>query len=116
DGVFTLGMDDGTHVEPAYSGALPSEFRLEQNNPNPFNPNTTIRFSLPEPSRVTLTIYNIRGQLVRSLLAEQDYPAGYHQVPWDSRDEHGLSVASGVYFYTLKAGGFFATRKLVLMR
>lgn len=116
DGVFTLGVDDGTHIEPAYSGALPSDFRLEQNNPNPFNPNTTIRFSLPEPSRVTLTIYNLRGQLVRSLLAEQDYPAGYHQVQWDSRDEHGLSVASGVYIYTLKAGGFFATRKLVLMR
>ena len=90
-------------------------YQLEQNYPNPFNPSTTISFALPEAGEASLSIYNINGQLVKKLVAGE-MNAGHHSVIWDARDAHSQQVASGVYVYVLKAGGFTAQRKLVLMK
>jgi hypothetical protein len=83
--------------------SLPSEFQLFQNHPNPFNPETVIRFALSEASHVEITIYNTRGQVIRRLLS-QNSAAGEHAVKWDGRDQSGRSVSSGVYLYEIQAG------------
>ncbi|MHC4560963.1 MAG: FlgD immunoglobulin-like domain containing protein, partial [Planctomycetota bacterium] len=93
----------------------PHEFALSQNNPNPFNPATEIRFQLPKPSFVELRIYNSLGQVIKTL-ADRQYSAGFHSLQWDARDEHGNQVASGLYFYKLTAGSFIAIKKMTLMR
>ena len=95
--------------------ALPTNFALEPNYPNPFNPQTTIRYQLPESAKVRLVIYDILGQEVRTLLDEVQR-SGYHRVIWDGRSDVGYEVASGVYFYRLQAGSFSAVRKLVLIQ
>ena len=91
--------------------------QLQQNYPNPFNPTTTIRYSIKERGRVSLKIYNAAGQLVRTLVNEVHNPA--HEgftTTWNGRNEAGLEVSSGVYFYRLTAPGFIQTRKLVLLK
>jgi hypothetical protein len=90
-------------------------FALGQNVPNPFNPHTTIRFSVPETRAVTLRIYDVAGRLVITL-ADRSYPAGSYSVMWDGTDRRGESAASGVYFYKIIAGSDTATRKMVLLR
>jgi hypothetical protein len=99
---------------------IPKEYSLEQNYPNPFNPTTQIRFGLPEHATITLSIYDVTGQRVR-LLARENHDAGSHTVQWDSRDDNGLQIASGVYFYTLEASvngsrTFTQTQKMILVR
>ena len=89
---------------------IPQEYRLEQNYPNPFNPTTTIRYSLPQRSRVLLTVSNILGQTVATLVDEQQ-DAGSIEVKFD-----GSTLASGVYFYSLQAGSYARTRRLLLLR
>lgn len=95
--------------------AIPENFELDQNYPNPFNPSTTIRFGLPRAGDVTLLIYNLRGQLVRTLVSES-YAAGYHNVVWDGKDESGLTLASGMYVFVLRASAFIAQKKLLLLK
>ncbi len=94
---------------------IPTVYSLSQNYPNPFNPETTIAYDVPEDSRAKLVIYNINGQAVRKLM-EGQADAGSYSLVWNGLDEEGRSVASGVYFYILKAGDFTATRKMVLLR
>lgn len=94
---------------------LPVQFSLSQNRPNPFNPQTTIEFSLPLSSPVRLVIYNVAGQVVRTLL-ESDLPAGVHAVVWDGRNDQGIEVSSGIYFYQMAAGSFQETKKMVLLK
>ncbi len=94
---------------------VPAEFGLAQNYPNPFNPVTTIRYQLPKAGHVSLKVYNIYGQLVRTLVDDQVH-AGYHTVQWNGRDEFGQAVSSGVYYYRLVAGTFVETRKMALLR
>jgi hypothetical protein len=96
-------------------GARPMAYSLSPNYPNPFNPSTAIGYEIPEAGRVTLTIYNVLGQEVRSLV-DVHQEAGSHTVMWDSKDNGDHYLNSGVYFYTLKAGDFAQTRKMVLMR
>jgi hypothetical protein len=96
----------------------PQDFTLFQNYPNPFNPATSIQFTvgsgqLPVPT--TLNIYNIRGQLVRTLVDEQK-SSGTYEVIWDGKDNLGNEVASGVYFYKLQAGDYTETKKMILMK
>jgi hypothetical protein len=89
---------------------------LSQNYPNPFNPTTTIYFSVAQTSSfVTIEIYNIKGQQVRTLVNEV-FPAGSHSVLWDGRDNHDKPVSSGLYFYTLKAGTFSSVKKMILIK
>lgn len=98
------------------SGAvLPTEFALEQNKPNPFNPTTQVSFSLPKAAHVNLTIYNVLGQQVKTLV-DQELPAGVQTVEWDGTDNTGRTVASGVYFYRLNAADFQATKKMLMLK
>jgi len=94
---------------------IPSEISLHQNYPKPFNPTTTINYSLKENSKVSLNIYNIKGQKVKQLINDQ-VSAGQHTIVWNGLDDDGKSVTSGVYFYKLKAGNFEQTRKMILMK
>jgi hypothetical protein len=93
----------------------PTVFSLAQNYPNPFNPETVIKFSLPEDSKVTLRVYNVLGQVVNTLV-DQVLPAGNHSVTWNGRNEQGSDVASGVYFYRLKATNYESIMKMTLLR
>ena len=96
--------------------AVPLANSLSQNYPNPFNPETTIPYDLNSDAIVSLTIYNIAGQVVRKLVDGESLAAGQYQAVWDGRSESGASVASGMYFYLLHAGDYVAKRKMVLLR
>ena len=89
---------------------LPTEFSLSQNYPNPFNPASKILFGLPEASHVSLEVFNIMGQLIETLVNDQ-MEAGYHEVYWNAS-----AYSSGVYFYRIKAGAFFETKKMMLLK
>jgi parallel beta-helix repeat protein/predicted outer membrane repeat protein len=99
--------------------SLPKAFNLYQNYPNPFNPSTTIAFDITGNAGmqqlVTLTIYDIRGRLVRKLV-DQEKESGRYQVHWDGRDDVGQAVSSGIYLYTLKAGEERFTRKMTFLK
>ncbi|MBT4809643.1 MAG: T9SS type A sorting domain-containing protein [Candidatus Marinimicrobia bacterium] len=97
------------------SEGIPTEFALHENYPNPFNPTTTLRFDLPEVSDITLTIYNMLGQKVRTF-NYQNTSAGYHSVTWDATNDLGQQVGAGVYLYQLLAKDFVKTRKMVLLK
>jgi hypothetical protein len=94
---------------------LPSEFALAQNYPNPFNPKTNITFQLPHDAVVTLEVFNLLGEKIATL-ADGPYGAGETTVSWEAKDASGKAVASGVYFYRLKAGENVQTRKMVLLK
>ena len=94
---------------------IPQANALSQNYPNPFNPETSIDFSTKEAGNVTIDIYNIKGQKVKTLLNEHR-AAGRHTLVWNGRDENNRSVASGVYFYRMKNGKFSSTKKMILMK
>jgi len=85
------------------------------NHPNPFNPETTISFTLPNETIASIDIFNIRGQKVRSLMNEF-LSSGHHQVIWNGQDDNGRNVSSGVYFYRLNTDNFSHTRRMVLMK
>ncbi len=89
--------------------------QLHQNHPNPFNPTTTISFDLVNTGKITLNVYNIKGELVRTL-ASENYPAGQNSILWNGEDNNGSSVSSGIYFYSLKAGDHEETKKMILMK
>jgi len=104
-----------TRLSENTAAIIPDHFALDQNYPNPFNPTTTIRFDLPTSGFVTLKIYNIRGELVRTLIQTRKN-AGSHVIQWDGKDDIGKSLSSGVYFYKLSMNDFNATRKLLLIK
>jgi hypothetical protein len=118
------GEESEEEVVVAEAAAVTS-YELAQNYPNPFwseatsrfagNPSTTINFALPEAAQVSLKIYDIAGQLVQTLV-DGVIEAGRHQVVWDGTNQHGVKVASGVYFYQLRAREFKQVRKMSLVR
>ena len=93
----------------------PLRFILYPPYPNPFNPTTTIRFDLPRVMRVRLSVYNVEGKLIATLV-DRHMAAGYKEVSWAAKDNSGQSVGSGIYFYRLVAGDFVQTKKMVLLR
>jgi len=94
---------------------LPTVFALHQNYPNPFNPITTLRYDLPENSYVNVTIYDMLGREVRTLVnTTQD--AGFKSVIWDATNDYGKPVSAGVYLYQIQAGEFVQTKKMVLLK
>ena len=93
----------------------PATFAVSQNYPNPFNPVTDIRYVIPEAGRVNVAVFNALGQRVRTLV-DAIQPAGQQTVRWDSRDDVGRNVASGVYVYRVTSGTHSATKKMILMR
>jgi len=123
-GIDEIVLADQNAVEiPVDYGktSVPKTFELSQNYPNPFNPTTTIKYSLSsvgdgaETLPTTLRIYNVLGEVVRTLVDEPRSPGIYYQV-WDGKDDQGKEVASGIYFYRLKAGKFSETKKMVLLK
>jgi Cohesin domain/FlgD Ig-like domain/Putative Ig domain len=109
---------DGYTVPVAIKGdptALPTGYTLYQNFPNPFNPATEIRFDLPAPTPVKLTVYNLLGAEV-AVLIDGELPGGHHTVVWDGKDHSGNTVASGIYFYRLKAADYAAQKKMILIK
>ncbi|MBN2010179.1 choice-of-anchor D domain-containing protein [candidate division KSB1 bacterium] len=93
----------------------PLVYQLDQNYPNPFNPTTTIRYQLAMRSHVTIEVFNMIGQKIRTLVNETQM-TGQHTIRWDARNDDDLQVASGVYLYRIQAGEFVASKKLVLIR
>jgi flagellar hook assembly protein FlgD len=88
---------------------------LLPNYPNPFNPGTTISYRIPSAARVTIAIYNVLGQRIRTLV-NQVKTAGEYTVYWDGKDELGRDMGSGIYYYTMKAGKYQVSRKMLLVR
>jgi T5SS/PEP-CTERM-associated repeat protein len=94
---------------------IPSEITLQQNYPNPFNPTTRIKYGLPESAQVRVTIYNVLGQLVSTII-DKDQAAGYYEVNWDARTGAGAMLPSGLYFYRVETKNFLATRSMVFQK
>jgi len=117
---YTLGVVRGDDSEalsaPERVRLSPAAFSLRQNFPNPFNPQTTIAFTLPSSGAVELSVYNLAGQLIRRLIAGEQITAGEHERQWDGRDESGNPAATGVYLYRLSAGEQTTARKMVLLK
>lgn len=111
DGQMASTSDDRTIAQ----GDIPDRFDISQNYPNPFNPVTTIRYQLPEDVHVTIGVYNILGQRVRTLVNEEQAP-GYYSVIWDGTNQSGMSVSSGMYLYRIQAGGYNEVRKMLFMK
>lgn len=109
---LTMGPQKNSGVNPA---PVADEFKLFGNFPNPFNPETAIQFSLPGESRLVLRIFNTLGQEVRTLF-DGFLGAGYHELKWDGRDDHGASVVSGLYFYRFESASFTKTGKMLYLR
>ena len=95
---------------------VPTANALRQNFPNPFNPETTISFELANEAQVSLTIYDLTGQQLRTLVSGEALAAGAYQRQWDGRNSAGSQVASGVYFFVLKAGTYTSNRKMILLQ
>jgi hypothetical protein len=100
---------------PTQAINLPTTFDLQQNYPNPFNPTTTIKFQIPATAQVTITIYDVLGKKVKTLIDEEK-PAGYFQVAWDAQDETRQQMASGVYLCHLAVAGYTKYIKMLLLR
>jgi len=107
--VYVNVLSDDDEIVPVLQTELRGNF------PNPFNPITTIGFSLVEKSDVVLTVYNIKGQRVKTLI-RGSMDSGHHTVTWNGTDDHGQIMSSGVYFYRMTAGEFTSVRRMILMK
>ncbi len=111
-----LGFNRLALPAPISVQTRPAVFSLAANYPNPFNPQTTIQYALPQAADVALTVYNVLGQPIRTLVAEHQ-AAGRYAVEWDATNDRGQSVSSGMYFYRLQAGGdFLDIKKMLLLK
>ena len=97
------------------SDGIPTSYKIHQNYPNPFNPVTTLRYDLPEDAVVNITIYDMMGRQVRTLVSSQQ-TVGYKSVLWNATNDAGSPVSAGLYFYMIQAGEFRQTRKMVLVK
>jgi hypothetical protein len=95
--------------------ALPTVYTLAQNFPNPFNPTTTIEYSIPTAGHTTLAIYNLAGQKVRTLVNNVQSPS-FYKVVWDGKNDNGMTVATGTYFYKLVSGNYSKNVKMTLIK
>ena len=113
--VITVGLEGSG--QPVANDDLinPLQTKLVGNYPNPFNPNTTIKFSLKEQSPVNVTIFNISGQKVITLVNET-MPAGTYNLPWNGKDSKGRGVGSGIYFFKMDSGKYTSTKKMIMLK
>ncbi|MFH1853676.1 MAG: right-handed parallel beta-helix repeat-containing protein [Candidatus Neomarinimicrobiota bacterium] len=111
----TILQKTGITTPPEAEAEIPTKFILYPAYPNPFNPSTTISYSLPEQSKVSISVYNVRGGLVNILVSKTE-EAGYHQVVWKGDNNTGKMVSAGVYLYQIVTPGFTATKKIVLLK
>jgi hypothetical protein len=112
--VWNIFIDAGG-VLSIHGDIIPDVYALYQNYPNPFNPTTILRYDLPEDTQVRITIYDIMGREVRTLFNNQQ-SAGYKSVVWDATNDLGQPISAGVYLYTIEAGGFRQTKKMILLK
>ena len=110
-----FGQFSGDMVSVDYDNALPSDFVLHSNYPNPFNPSTIISYSIPENTDVALNIYDMRGRMIKSLV-NQNQAAGRYLVEWNATDDYGSNVGAGVYIYQLRSRNKTFSQKMVLMK
>ena len=111
----TLLIGTKAFLEQESGAPIPIDYALDQNHPNPFNPFTNISFSIRESQHVHLAVYNILGQLVRTLV-DEEMVAGRYERTWNGDDNFGRAVASGIYFYRLNTGKFTQCRKMALLK
>ncbi len=114
-GPYAANADPPVNETIENETVFPTAFSLGTSYPNPFNPTVTIPYSLPQPEHVTIVVYNVLGQRVAGLL-DASSEAGHHTLIWHGVSDAGLPLASGVYFVTMKAGDFFDSKRIVLMR
>lgn len=130
DGMFTpdmLGVKEITVVnagmlaetiaveDPTIVSNVPKSFALGQNFPNPFNPTTTISFNMPQSGYMTMKVYDVLGRCVRTL-ASGEYAAGNYSIVWDATDDNGNNISAGLYFYTISAKNYHATRRMMFIK
>jgi len=123
--IFHEDLAVGTPLEPEFitriplgigdQGYIPDVFSLGQNYPNPFNPQTTMGFGLPEDGHVSIRIFNLRGQEIRTLV-NSDFSAGYRFVVWNGLDEAGHHLVSGVYLVVMQSGSFREVHKMLMLK
>ncbi len=111
-----LDWTGANFVESPYTLVTPEDYRLEQNYPNPFNPSTEIRFSLPVDKKISLTIYDLLGREVKTLINNEPYTEGSHRVTWDGTNASNAPVSSGTYIATMKYGNFARSIKMMLVK
>jgi len=112
-GPLTITIGDPTQ-EPN-PPTIPMVTKLLNAYPNPFNPNTNIRYSLKDAGKVRIDIYNMKGQMINSLTAEHDSP-GFYQIAWDGCDANGKPVSSGIYMYKMISGNYLSAKKMILAK
>ena len=95
---------------------IPAEYEVKQNYPNPFNPSTTLKFGIPEKSKVNVIIYDILGMPVKTLANNIVYSAGYHVLHWDGKNDYGIKASSGVYICRFKMNNRIFSKKILLMK
>ncbi|MFQ5674547.1 MAG: choice-of-anchor D domain-containing protein [bacterium] len=111
-----VGSHDYAATQAGDIDLVPEQFALLQNFPNPFNPETSIRYNLPKATSVSILIYDLLGRKVRTLIDNEQKGAGYFTTRWNGLDDSGRQVASGVYFYRLKTSSQTISRKMILMK
>jgi flagellar hook assembly protein FlgD len=117
EGIITVALAEGVDDQDGTSSGIES-YNLSQNYPNPFNPVTVIQYAVSgkqTPILVSLKIYNILGQKVKTVVDESQ-KAGNYEVVWDGKDDKGNDVSSGIYFYTLISGDFSTSRKMTFLK
>ena len=119
-GITIVGADGSiiksiARTESSEIKAIPVSFALQQNFPNPFNPSTEIRFDLPENDNVTLAVYNMMGQKIKTLTSGNMSP-GYHSIIWNGTNDAGAKVATGMYFYSINTSSFQSIKKMLFLK
>ena len=116
--VVTLGNEANALLKPGEGtpgGQKPPSFRLDQNQPNPFNPSTTIGYAVERDGDVNISVYDVLGRRIATLVNEFQ-TAGYRSIVWDAKSDEGLRVSSGVYFYRMQVGSHVVSQKMLLTR
>jgi len=115
-GPYCIAVSTGSGVLDESGPAIPTDFALAQNYPNPFNPSTIIEYALPGKAHVEVSVFNVLGQKIRTLV-DEDQTVGYYSEVWDGTDDNGNSAASGIYFYRIDAGDEYTeTKKMMLLK
>ena len=115
--VIVTGLlnDSGQQLELSDASNTPDKFKLNQNYPNPFNPVTKLGYDLPKKGLVNITIYDMLGNVINQLVNEVQ-SSGYKAIRWNATDNQGQPVSAGVYLYSIEAGEFRLTKKMILLK
>ena len=113
--IVDINIYSTSNINIANDPTLPAQPQLYQNFPNPFNPVTTLRYEIPETGLVNITIYNMLGREVKTLM-NQPQDAGYRSVIWNATNDYGIPVSAGIYLYQIQAGEYISTKKMVLLK